>query len=501
MALVLSSAFGCSSSSPAGGNGADGGLGGSDGSSPHDAGGVDQSASDAPSPPTDGSTGSSSDGGDLRFFAGTGTAGGVHASTWVHDQGAWTGPGLITVPTQGTVAWIAAALDYDGTELLAVESQFATTTGIDVLSGTGSSFASEISIPGLRPAATADHRSFDMVLEGDSNALLVYSDDSPIPKYRERVAIAPVFWSPEQPAFATAPGTGKVEWVQLAARANTNTIALLYSTSNRELFVSLWNGTVWGTPIQLAPQTFASFDGGSFPLYSANWQCFGGAYTDPGGDLFIGYSLDMNAVNAGFTWTVLVSGQDTFPPPTPVSSFVPPGPLAIASQPGTNQIAISYLQEDGTSPSDNFDALIWQNSQIQNFTALDTHYGLTGYGAGASPDSVGWLPYAGSAVAVYAHAEPDGGISGNLGWGEWTATNGWVLQPEATMQPPLAQLTSARIATLATGDRLFAFLQTVNGPVFAKSFDGNSWNDTYDGGAIEPSTSRTTGVPFAALPR
>jgi hypothetical protein len=484
-----------------GGANADAATWGLDGSAPppHDSGSGDSAAPDGYV-----STGldAAGEAGDLRFYAGTGTGGGIHASTWVHAEGAWTGPALVTVPSNGTVAWIVPALNYDGTEILAVESQFATATGIDVLSGAGSSFTNEISITGLRQATSADHRSFDMALEGlSSDAMLVYSDDSPNPKWRKRVALSPTFWSPEQPVFTTGPGTGAVEWIQLVARPNTNTIALVYSSANDELFVTVWNGTAWSAPTQLAPQTFPSFDGGAFALYSASWQCFGAAYTDPGGDLFVGYSLDMYSVNAGFTWVVEPSGQTSFSTPAPVSNYVPPGPLSIAAEPGTNHIAISYLEQDGTCPCDDFNALVWDGAQIADFTKLDDNYGLSGYAAGASPDGVNWLTSAGAAVAVYAHAGPDGGISGNLGWAKWTAPNGWILQPEAPMQPPLAQLLNARMAALSTGDRVFGFLEDVNGPIWVKSFDGNTWSDTFDGGPLESAPSRTTGVPFAALPR
>ena len=102
------------------------------------------------------------------------------------------------------------------------------TTSLDLLRWNGSAWSLDWNSVTIAPPQ-AGKRGFDITYEQNSgDAMVVYSNNTSTPRYRTRTA---GIWSAET-ALPSAPLSGVVQWVQLAARPGTNEIGLAYSDAN-----------------------------------------------------------------------------------------------------------------------------------------------------------------------------------------------------------------------------------------------------------------------------
>src|SRR5690242_12365455 len=133
-----------------------------------------------------------------------------------------------------------------------------------------------------------------------------------------------------------SPGVGKVLWVDLVSRPGSDEIALLYSDDSGNLTGVIWDGTQWGQPRVL-----------EISLNTTDFLAFGAAYESQSGDLlaFWGGPNAGGVMQQGCYYATKPAGSSTWTVsgqlPTP---FLRPGQVKLASEAGSDRIALAYLE-------------------------------------------------------------------------------------------------------------------------------------------------------------
>ncbi len=350
------------------------------------------------------------------------------------------------------------------------------------------------------PAAQAAHRGFDIAYRSLSGeALSVYSDGTPSPKYRTRSSTG---WSTEQAVFATAPGPAAVDWILLASNPLSNEVALVYSDTTPYLYATVWNGTSWvGSSTTVLDST---------GLANPDWASFTAAYEDSTGNLLVVWSHPSTCSGPSdpLYFSTKLLGSTTFSTVQTTASVVgAPGPMVAASEHGTARIAIALDEYciaacGGNTTCADFSAAMWGGvgTGFLAINDLDNNIGIDfSVRPGSMPVGVGWLGTSGTAVAVYAHP------GGTLGYTTWTSAAGWAAPAGATMTPVLApqagfQLIRVPSSTGASGD-LAIFIADTNGNIWSKRFDGTTWSDMNGGVPVATGVWFDSGKPFGAVAR
>jgi len=179
---------------------------------------------------------------------------------------------------------------------------------------------------------------------------------------------------------------------------------------------------------------------------------------------------------------------------TPPRVIAGPGPIAMASEPGANRIAIAML-EWCSVPSirqngqNDFSVATWDGT---SFVSIDDIDGTPAVDyttrVGAMPVGVAWA--AGTAIAVYEDAS-------TLSWATWT-TSGWTLRSVAAQSPSLPVVAGFQLLQLPTND-VMLLIEDVNQSLWARRFDGSAFSDANAGAAVAASLYVAGGRPFGAL--
>ncbi len=418
--------------------------------------------------------------GDMVLYYGQGAVPTPFVRAYDDSASSWTAPdaGPSAAPT---IRWVASPESLGTDEIVAVLADNANSPQLDVLRRTGTTWSVDWTATGIT-GAQAIRRAFDVEREVTSgDTVVVYGDNTNTPKYRARTNGV---WSAEAPVRPTA-GAGIVRWVELVSRPGTNEITLVSTDSASDLTVLTWDGAAWSAPTVLE----TSVD-------TLDYLAFGAAYEGVSGDLLITWGRNDAGVN-GFYWARRAAGGTSYAAsvmyePAPLSR---PGPLRLASEPGTDRIAISYLEFTcGGQTCDDFISAIWDGA-TDSWTSkmrLDADIGAR-YAdfVGAIPVDVVWLGTSGTAVAVYS----DSGT--NIDWAKWTSGTGWVLQPDFAPTPAIGQRVNVRAVGFPMQSRAMFVFGDGNGDLFAKTTDGVAWVDA--GGALETALSTPNAGAFAVV--
>lgn len=396
------------------------------------------------------------------------------------EQGAWSASAP-TFASGAIIKWIASPRTIGKEEELLVLSSTGANTSLDLVRRTGATtWVKDWTSTGI-PVANANLRGFDVEQEGLSgDALAVFADGTDTPQWRARSGGA---WSVAK-ALPGSPSNGPVLWIDLVSRPGSDQLALFYSDFTGRLVSAVWTGTAWSLPATLETKlnttAYLNF-GGAFEGMSGDLLAFWGG-PNVGGSAALGaYSATMSA--GSNVW--IISAQLPFP-------FNRPGPVRLASEPGTDRIALAYLEFTcGGSTCDDFDTAIWDGNAWQDATRVDPDITVV-YSAfpGAIPVDVAWVGTTGQAVAVYTAT----GVG--IDWATWTPGAHWVLQNDATTNPVLAQRVHVRAVGRPDQSSVMFLLGDATGAMYAKSYDGSSWTDV--GPALEPTLSSLSAAgPFA----
>jgi hypothetical protein len=377
------------------------------------------------------------------------------------------------------VRWLVSAVS-GSEEFLAVASGSQGNMGLDVLRRVGANFATEVTVATQPDPAK---RGFDLAMEGSSgNALLVYADGSNRPRYRERTSAG---WSADRSVFGAAPGSGTVKWVQLAASPRSDEITLLYADSGSNLFAAVWSGAAW---------TLASPSPLDTNLNTPDFQDFIGAYESVSGDLMVAWGTGPDLLS--LYWSAKPAGQTVFAPRTNDRQLNKPGPMSIASEPGSDRIALAYVEHTCVDGCDDFAAAIWNGTSLTQQKTLNPDV-VTLYGQrpGSMPVGVSWVGTTGEAIAVYAH-----GGSG-VSWARFRNSSGWVLQSDAVTNPALPEKADFALLSIPSRGAVLVLVEDVSGALWGKLWQGTSWLDTEGGAPLATGLQAGSSPLFTAFVR
>jgi hypothetical protein len=310
---------------------------------------------------------------------------------------------------------------------------------------------------------------FDLAYEQlTGNAVLVYSDNTSIPKY---VIWDGSHWSSQRNIPITQT-TGIVEWVKLLSRPDTNEIALIYSDSRDSLNVMIWDGSSWGCEPSSALST---------NLYYPDYKKFDAAYEQLSGDLFIVHSIN----NTGdLRYTTKESGSCVYSTNTQASFNEIGMILSVSPQLGSDYILVS--ESDGGQ--DDLHASVWNGASWLAFGAADTSI----YSSNAVPNqlhAVGWAGTRPYGILVYSDAATNTVIDYYI---YNKTSNTWITTTDFSPTPLLTDEDNNILAmSFLDQNKTMVIIKDESADLWAKVFDGNtlSWANTEGGSALEISTA------------
>jgi hypothetical protein len=309
--------------------------------------------------------------------------------------------------------------------------------------------------------ADSNKRAFDVAYESGSRVpMVVYAYNDNQPMYRLGHGDS---WTTEAPVFATPPGQGGVDWIELVSHPRRNEIALFYSDDDGGLYAVIWDGEQWNESV--AQQLESA-------LNRRDFQNFAASYETLSGDLLVTWAHPVNTYD-GFWSATKPNASSVFSSPLFDDTLTKPGPISLAPDAG-DRISVAHLEHScGGGSCDNFEAAIWNGSVWTAKTVVDGQLEQP-YGSrpGTQPVGTAWVDE--NAYAVYA----GNGVTG-LDWGRWTMA-GWTQQPDVPVSPAMAE--TVNVQALGLGSHALFVISDLSGDLWAKRRNDNSWIDT-EGGA------------------
>jgi hypothetical protein len=397
------------------------------------------------------------------------------ARTWNGGELGWSAPQAVGSDA-GIVSWVVALSAPTTAERMVAAFS---TSGLSVYHAESNDWQSDL----VQPLAVANpaRRPFDLAYQQASgNAMLVYADNLGSLSYRTRTELG---WS--DPAPVTTP-TSEVEWVDLFSHPTSDEVTLLYADVDSVLTATVWDGSAWSTT-QLLESS----------LRIRDWQNFAGAYESASGDFLAVWG---RIASDSMVWTTRSAAAQNFDPPTADSGvFRFFGTARFASKPGTDVIALSYLEHNSSGGADqDFLVATWASNGWLDRANLDSDIGGNGYepNTGAMPTAVNWIGTSNTAVAVY----PDDPSTG-LNVATWTTTTGWTREPTVVTMPATTDQVSYEAVSLPEDEALLLLYVDPSGLLWSKYFDGATWVDTEGGTPLGGPLSRLNGVAFSVATR
>lgn len=435
--------------------------------------------------------------GDLRIYYAR-TTGELFTRTWTHADAKWQTPTLVKKVGADRVPWVVPTMSHFGSELVATLVPGTTGASLEVFSGAGlePAFDKTPTVPNGR----VSRRGIDVAHGSATGAgLVVYADDSALPKFRRQTTSG---WTDEAPVMPAAAGTSAIDWIRLVAHPTTDEITLLFTDTSRHLYSSTWNGSAWSSA--------AVLDSSGIDI--DDWLSFSGAYEATTGNFLVVWTHPSSCNGAAdlMYFATKLSGQSTFSPVASpatgdagnVAGF---GPALAASEPGTNRIAISAMEYADcckTSFCNDWQSLLWDGTWKSNAIVDLDRDPRSSYPsrAGTIPVEVGWLGTTGRAVTIYAHQ------SKKLAWATWTTATGWVREDQVTFTPPMDDAVSYAMGSLPSvgalaQPALVLLIEDVTGRLWAKIYDGSAWTDMNDGQPVADDVPSSEGRSFGVIVR
>lgn len=327
------------------------------------------------------------------------------------------------------------------------------------------------SVVELTAASTAANaHKMDLAYEqNNGRAILVYSDNTSIPKY---VIWDGDHWSSQQSVPVTRT-SGIVERIKLSARPNSNEIALAYSDSRDSLNAMIWDGNSWGCE----PPSALSVD-----LYYPDYRKFDADYEQLSGDLFIAHSINNTE---DLRYTTKPSGSCTYSTALQAAFNETGMMISVSPQFGSDYILVS---ESNGGSQDDLQASVWNGTSWLKFGANDT----TIYASEAVPNQLHSVAWAGSSpigILVYSDAATNTVIDYYI---YNKTSNSWITSSDFSPTPLLSDEDN-NILTLSFLDqnKTMVIIKDEAADLWAKVFGGNtlSWANTEGGSALETTTS------------
>ena len=286
------------------------------------------------------------------------------------------------------------------------------------------------------------------------NALVVYVDNSNNLLYRTWDG---ALWGAETSVFATPPGTGVAQWVELAADPTSDRIALVYSDALSDVHAVIWDGTAW---LEAATELTLSTTGSTFREYRDVDLAY-----EASGDLLVAF-----ARTDGFDHYTMASGTTTWVNgghTTVVGGNV--AYIGMAVEPLGNRMALTALDQD--AGVERLGAAIWNGTAWQDVGELvnDVPHWEN------DPDgpfyaAAGWVGTSGKAVVTWSDF-----TAGELGWASWNGGPGWVVEPDEVVGAATNHLRSFHVESFEDENKVVAVFSDKDGNLASGVYDGASW--------------------------
>lgn len=315
-------------------------------------------------------------------------------------------------------------------------------------------------------------RSFDIEFEQLSGrALVVYRDGTiaggdTVPHYRIWDGTS---WSAD--ATITNAPTGTVAWIKLAAKPNSNEIALAWTDngSPATLKVIFWNGNSWVNPSTLATD-----------LNVANIHKFDIAY-EKSGDLQLLAVFSSNTANqlryrtwGGSSWSAVSTVTGSFGAGNAVRQVL------LAPDPSTDDIFVGACA--GTVAD--LGAATWNGASMNSLTVLDTDVKcdewIPGLGNNFAIAAVG-----SSAKAVIAYNDRTVATK-DFDWALWNGST-WSVQTDVIAN--MGTTLGIDLDSVTGVNKVVATTHDFSGNLYGFVYDGTSWSATNGGSSLK------TGMP------
>jgi parallel beta-helix repeat protein len=418
---------------------------------------------------------------DARVYFGSGENVQVLSRVWDSASDTWL-PATLTDPVSGTPKWVVSKMSpkIGQEEILAILSDAGSGTELTVKRWNGSYWSTagghRDPIDCNIQSANVNQRGFDVEYENSSgDAIIVYSDDSANPVYR---TYSEGVWSEEDSVFTTAPGTGTVLWIELAARPDSDEIALVCLSDTQNLTAVIWDGDAWdeaGTA-ELLDTTITTMTAS---------RAFDLAYESLSGDLVVtwGHTNLIEEVR----YAEKPAGSGTFNHGLANSAEAMGAIVRLHADPTSDRL-VCALSEG--SLGDDAVGMIWTGSTFADIAEFDLS---------AAPDTrdiaAGWIGETGTAVFVYK--DDDG--AGSLDWALFLP-GGWHLQADEPLAG-IGDLEFIQSAPFPGEDKIMMVMSDSTGSLFALSYDTTAWTIMNGGLALETSLPDlgASSQPFHAM--
>jgi hypothetical protein len=306
---------------------------------------------------------------------------------------------------------------------------------LNVLRWKNGSWTSEWSITTGLGAANVTRRGVAAAYEQLSqDALVVYTDNGNNPVFRTWNGTS---WSGPSAVFATPPGTGVVQWIELASDPRSDRIALVYSDTSNDVFAAIWNGTAWDQTTKVTLTT----NGNTFRTY----RDVEAAYENSG-DLLVAF---LSAATDDVAYYTMAAGTTTWVNGGAVDAGLAGSAafLDLAPEPGGDRMALGVVVEAGGACG--LGAAVWNGAAWVNNGQVWSQancYWQADAVNGPFWAAAGWAGKSGTAVLTFGHPTPGrwGGSGGR------PAPAGW---PSRTCPSPAWPSRSGRCRSSPIGTR------------------------------------------------
>ncbi len=283
-------------------------------------------------------------------------------------------------------------------------------------------------------------------------------------------------WTPERPVSDDPLGSGKLLWVELVPRPDSDEIALVALTEEHQIVTSVLDQDVWSSPLVLEENA----------VFTPGWRPFAASWESLSGDLFVmwGFNVFIEETrwatrdHASGTWT---TGQH--PSTDAVGAHI-----EMASDPTSDRIAVVLGEGD---IDDDITVSVWGGEAWLDHTAeltlaapWETH-----------ALEVGWVGDSGEAIVLFRRE----GHLGSFNYALFRPT-GWRIQADVVL-PGVGRAKKIIGHPVPGEDRLLFLVQDTGGDLFLVDYRDGAFHVVDGGIALAHHDPGLTGIPFSLAVR